>query len=126
MILNENQKNDITEPVSCVEYQLQPHVSLYFCLFTVEGLRYLQSPGFGDKKIVHRDIKPLNILISYGEDARPIFKISDFGTAKVISFAQEECHTLVGTPEYLVTFSVFMQPSARAAPHVFFPATGHV
>jgi serine/threonine protein kinase len=53
------------------------------------------------KKIIHRDVKPANILIT--ENAQPM--LSDFGIAKIVD--TNDSHTLtgtnvgVGTPEYM-------------------------
>ena len=44
------------------------------------GLNYLSS-----KNISHRDLKPENILISGYSSKRPIIKLCDFGSAKVLS-----------------------------------------
>ncbi|GAB1600658.1 serine/threonine-protein kinase TBK1-like [Argonauta hians] len=50
--------------------------------------------------IVHRDIKPSNILRSIKPDGREIYKLSDFGTAKIVE-KDTEMYSIVGTEEYL-------------------------
>ena len=61
-----------------------------------EGLVYAHS-----KKVVHRDVKPGNILIS--EMGDPM--LTDFGIAKIIDAEEDQQLTLtgstVGTPEYM-------------------------
>ena len=58
------------------------------------------------KGIIHRDVKPSNILVAE-QDGRPLAKVIDFGVAKAISqrltartlFTQQG--VMVGTPEYM-------------------------
>jgi len=47
---------------------------------TLEGLKHLHQ-----QRIVHRDFKPANILISRGFDGRYVPKIADFGLSKLVS-----------------------------------------
>ncbi|XP_052822137.1 serine/threonine-protein kinase TBK1 [Octopus bimaculoides] len=51
-------------------------------------------------KIVHRDIKPSNILRTINVNGREIYKLSDFGTAKIME-EETELYSIVGTEEYL-------------------------
>jgi len=55
----------------------------------VEGMCYMNAKG-----IMHRDLKPDNILMGTKQDA----KISDFGLAKIDDGLQKTGHT--GTPLY--------------------------
>lgn len=57
----------------------------------IEGLKHLYLHG-----IVHRDIKPDNILLKHG-----IPKIIDFGFAKNISGPYEMMYEYLGTPLYM-------------------------
>ncbi|MCP1386368.1 protein kinase [Runella sp. S5] len=46
----------------------------------LEGLKHLHQ-----QRIVHRDFKPANILISRGQNGRFVTKIADFGLSKLVS-----------------------------------------
>jgi len=64
----------------------------------ISGLKYLHS-----LPMIHRDMKPANILLAKINDEF-LAKISDFGTAKVISYSLPQAsltNMLVGTPYYM-------------------------
>ncbi|RUS77997.1 hypothetical protein EGW08_014258, partial [Elysia chlorotica] len=91
-----------------------PHGSLYslleqpensFGLCEDEFLRVLIHVTAGvkhlrDNDIIHRDIKPGNILRSVAADGRSVFKLTDFGAARELQ-EDEEFLSLYGTDEYL-------------------------
>ncbi|GFR66556.1 serine/threonine-protein kinase TBK1 [Elysia marginata] len=91
-----------------------PHGSLYtlleqpennFGLAEDEFLRVLTQVTAGvkhlrDNDIIHRDIKPGNILRSVAADGRSVFKLTDFGAARELQ-QDEEFLSLYGTDEYL-------------------------
>lgn len=56
------------------------------------GLNYIHK-----KKILHRDIKTMNIFLTKDETVR----IGDLGVAKVLTENVNFAHTMVGTPYYL-------------------------
>jgi NIMA (never in mitosis gene a)-related kinase len=56
------------------------------------GLDYIHK-----KKILHRDIKSMNIFLAKDESIR----IGDLGVAKVLCEEGNFAHTMVGTPYYL-------------------------
>jgi serine/threonine protein kinase len=70
------------------------YVKFYFKQL-VSGLKYLY-----DKKILHRDIKPRNILLS---DNKKTLKIADFGFAKQsVIYSQDFMYdTICGSPLYM-------------------------
>lgn len=54
-----------------------------------------------DMHIIHRDLKPGNIMKFIGEDGISIYKLTDFGAARVLEDDQPFM-SLYGTEEYLV------------------------
>nr|XP_046197105.1 serine/threonine-protein kinase TBK1-like [Oncorhynchus gorbuscha] len=71
----------------------------------VAGMNHLREYG-----IVHRDIKPGNIMRVIGEDGRSVYKLTDFGAARELD-DDEQFVSLYGTEEYLVS------PDLRPLPH---------
>lgn len=63
---------------------------------SVAGMNHLREYG-----IVHRDIKPGNIMRVIGEDGRSVYKLTDFGAARELE-DDEQFVSLYGTEEYLV------------------------
>ncbi|KAK5896340.1 hypothetical protein CgunFtcFv8_009954 [Champsocephalus gunnari] len=61
----------------------------------VAGMNHLREYG-----IVHRDIKPGNIMRVIGEGGRSIYKLTDFGAARELE-DDEQFVSLYGTEEYL-------------------------
>lgn len=55
--------------------------------------------------VVHRDIKPGNIMRRVGEDRCSIYKLTDFGAARELE-DDEKFLSLYGTEEYLVSNKV--------------------
>jgi serine/threonine protein kinase len=52
--------------------------------------------------IVHRDIKPGNIMRLVGEEGQSIYKLTDFGAARELD-DDEKFISVYGTEEYLVS-----------------------
>lgn len=61
------------------------------------------------KNIIHRDIKPVNIMISKFGD----YKLGDFGVSKIMDHATYA--TVMGTPEYKAPEVVHMEKYGKAA-----------
>lgn len=83
----------------------QLHYYYYLCfIFIVEvgGMNHLRENG-----IVHRDIKPGNIMRVIGEDGQSVYKLTDFGAARELE-DDEQFVSLYGTEEYLVSHALLM------------------
>lgn len=65
--------------------------------FPVAGMNHLRENG-----VVHRDIKPGNIMRLVGEDGQSIYKLTDFGAARELE-DDEKFVSVYGTEEYLVS-----------------------
>jgi len=89
----------LTEYCDAHRLALEERVALFeqVCL----GVQHAHRKG-----VLHRDLKPGNVLVAEGEDG-PAVKIIDFGLARALDerLAGESVHTLhgqlLGTPEYM-------------------------
>lgn len=66
----------------------------------IEGINYLHS-----NKIIHRDIKPQNILLHNSE-----IKICDFGFSQTLKEELSMLNTICGTPLYMSPEAINMEP----------------
>lgn len=57
-----------------------------------------------DNSLVHRDLKPGNIMKFVAIDGKTIYKLTDFGAARELEDGQQFV-SLYGTEEYLVNFN---------------------
>lgn len=74
--------------------QILPFSHLH--IYAVQGMNHLRENG-----VVHRDIKPGNIMRQVGEDGRSVYKLTDFGAARELD-DDEKFVSIYGTEEYLV------------------------
>ncbi|KAM9369591.1 inhibitor of nuclear factor kappa-B kinase subunit epsilon [Phaethornis superciliosus] len=78
----------------------------------VAGMNHLRENG-----VVHRDIKPGNIMRLMGEDGQSIYKLTDFGAARELD-DDEKFVSVYGTEEYLhpdlYGRAVLRQPQQKA------------
>jgi serine/threonine protein kinase/Flp pilus assembly protein TadD/WD40 repeat protein len=85
----------------CDDHKLTIEERLLLFLHVCEAIHHAHQKG-----IIHRDIKPFNILVT-GSDSEVVPKVIDFGVARALSLPLTErtLYTeqgqLVGTPEYM-------------------------
>src|SRR5215467_15303879 len=86
----------------CDERQLTPRERLELFVTVCQAVQHAHQKG-----IIHRDIKPTNVLVTLQDD-RPVVKVIDFGVAKATGGQQLTDKTvftgfaqLVGTPLYM-------------------------
>jgi len=78
---------------------LEPGTAIDYILQACEALAEAHAAG-----IVHRDIKPGNLMLTEGPGKRPRIKLVDFGIAKAKRIPTEEITitgTVLGTPYYM-------------------------
>ena len=80
---------------------------VFIALDVAKGMAYLHA-----KDVVHRDLKPGNVLLSKTWDA----KVADFGTALTKYQNAEEAEGLVGTPPYMAPEAIALTSGAKAKP----------
>ncbi|MHC4108755.1 MAG: serine/threonine-protein kinase, partial [Planctomycetota bacterium] len=85
----------------CDRHRLAVNQRLALFMEVCEAIQHAHQKG-----IIHRDVKPSNVLVEVKDDT-PHVKVIDFGVAKAISsrLAQHTIYTehgqLIGTPEYM-------------------------
>jgi non-specific serine/threonine protein kinase/serine/threonine-protein kinase len=85
----------------CDKHRLTTRERLRLFIQLCEGVQHAHQ-----KAVIHRDLKPTNILITEVDD-KPLPKIIDFGVAKATSqrLTDKTMHTylgqMIGTPEYM-------------------------
>ncbi|XP_050352281.1 inhibitor of nuclear factor kappa-B kinase subunit epsilon [Nymphalis io] len=76
-------------------YGLQEHEFLLVLEHLTAGMKHLR-----DNNLVHRDLKPGNIMKFISEDGTTTYKLTDFGAARELQ-EEEQFVSLYGTEEYL-------------------------
>lgn len=73
---------------------VEPTTVIWITMQLLQGLQYLH-----EHNIVHRDIKPDNILVTSREDGGRVM-LTDFGSAKMMEGGVRRLSSIVGTLEY--------------------------
>ncbi|KAK7194568.1 protein kinase [Novymonas esmeraldas] len=87
----------------------------YFFLSAVAGTAHLH-----EKRILHRDLKPQNLLLAAAKDRPPRVLVSDFGTAALLEDVSYERSGGTGTLEYMAPelFQVASSPRGQRSEYV--------
>ncbi|XP_051532489.1 inhibitor of nuclear factor kappa-B kinase subunit epsilon-like isoform X3 [Myxocyprinus asiaticus] len=85
--------NQLEEPENAFGLSESEFLIMLQCV--VQGMNHLRENG-----VVHRDIKPGNIMRQVGEDGRSVYKLTDFGAARELE-DNEKFVSIYGTEEYL-------------------------
>ncbi|XP_072318026.1 inhibitor of nuclear factor kappa-B kinase subunit epsilon-like, partial [Eucyclogobius newberryi] len=85
--------NVLEEPENAFGLDEAEFLTVLQCV--VQGINHLRENG-----VVHRDIKPGNIIRQVGEDGRSLYKLTDFGAARELEDG-EKFMSIYGTEEYL-------------------------
>ncbi len=104
----------------CREHPLTFEQAIGVMLQLVAAVRAAHAAG-----IIHRDIKPDNLLLTMDPrehpDEVPTLKVVDFGIAKMAhsNLAQTAVGTMLGTPAYMAPEQIAGRPRPSAATDVF-------
>jgi serine/threonine-protein kinase len=76
--------------------------------------------------VVHRDLKPDNLFLTYRDDGSPCVKVLDFGIAKVADYHASSIETrpMMGTPLYMAPEQIRAEPTIGPGTDIY--ALAHI
>lgn len=86
--VNGKDLSDVIRAAQLAGREIPPEIAVYICREISKGLYYAHNqtdPGGANLNIIHRDISPHNVLVSFMGEV----KITDFGIAKASSIANK-------------------------------------
>jgi len=89
--------------------QLAPREATQIVLDAARGLAHAYgSPA----RVIHRDVKPGNLLRTTGEDGSPLIKLTDFGLARSVHSGSDltQSGVIMGSPRYMSPEQALGQP----------------
>lgn len=100
----------------------------YGALSPDKVFRHMAQAGRGldkmhGRNVIHRDLKPDNLVVTMRDDGTTCLKILDFGVAKDVATGGAESSMAIGTPIYMAPEQV---GSANIGPHTDRFALAHV
>jgi serine/threonine protein kinase len=86
----------------CDRHRMTIDERLTLFIFVCDAVQHAHMKG-----VVHRDLKPGNVLATYDEHGKPVARVIDFGVAKALNqrLTEKTIFTergqIIGTPEYM-------------------------
>jgi len=87
------------------EGRLSPERTVKLFSQICDGLEHAHHKG-----VVHRDMKPSNILVATGDDGEELVKIVDFGIAELMGTVTGDTLKLAGTTQQVFGSPIYMSP----------------
>jgi len=99
--------------------QLSYADALEYAMQMLEGVEAAHKEG-----VVHRDLKPDNVIITQGSKGRQLLKLLDFGIAKLKASSEYDRGltrpgVIMGTPEYMAPEQAFSADAVDARADIF-------
>ena len=93
------------EELVAIEGRLTPERAVKLFSQICDGLEHAHHKG-----VVHRDMKPSNILVATGDDGEELVKIVDFGIAELMGSGVNQTLELTGNTQQVFGSPLYMSP----------------